>query len=662
MTLTPPDTDFPTTTFVTAFIPVYDPNQEFGNRTRAWRYQQFKVLAESGIPLCVYVNAAELEAMTVFVATYPHVRVMPPRELTETWPYQISQTVDGLQLPKKAHRVKDSAAYMQLMLAKTEWLADAARQNPWGTSQFAWIDFNIAYIFKDPTACVAHLRRIAYAPMRRLPPPQAEDGTSCTIWLSGCGPYRTPLPAKVIAADTESSERQEWLNEAYWRFCGGLVVGDAASVGAFNDLCREQYHVFLNTYKLMLWEVNYWAWLETMAKDRWTVKRYVADHDDTMCVNFPIDDWCASPPKRLLDTAGAAAVTYPYPKLGNPDFVPSSAAYLYQPTTDTHWLMTRYVNYTQDERGYYHIRHPRGWLCTRNVLSRLDAVTRMPLDYHEVADPEDVPRNPATNAYLGVEDIRLFLGAGGEVRYIGTTFEFANTNCLRMIEGVVDTDTYALVQNRVVDAPEWTACEKNWTPVMGGGSGRTPVMGGCSWVYKWGPTMQVGRIARSDAATVDSAAIAPEGGYRLEIVQTHDLATTPLFSKLRGSTVFYPVSDTECLGVLHYSHEGSPRKYYHVLMMLDRATLRPRRYSDPFYFDREGIEFCIGFAYRLLPAAQEGGAAATKEPRERMVYDFWISRMDRDPMLITVPIDTLPLGTLIDENHNVSAYIILQQH
>jgi len=633
MTLTPPDTDFPTTTFVTAFIQVYEPNKEFGNRTHAWRYQQFKVLAESGIPLCVYVNATELATITSFATAYPNVRVMPPRELTETWAYQTCQTVDELHMPEEAHPTKDNFAYMQLMLAKTEWLADAARQNPWGTSQFAWIDFSIAYIFKDPAACMAQLRRIAHAPVRRPPP------ASCTIWLPGCGPYGNPIPAEVIA-DTESSEMQKMLGNPYWRFCGGLVVGDAASVVTFNDLCRERYPVFLNTYKLMLWEVNYWAWLETMAKYRWTVKRYVADHNDEMILRFPFDEWCASPPKRLLDADGVAAVTYPYPNLDNPDFVPSSAAYLYQPTTDTHWLMTRYVNYTQDDWGYYHIRHPRGWLCTRNVLSRLDAVTRMPLDYHEVADPEDVPRNPAietaTNVYLGVEDIRLFLGAGGEVRYIGTTFEFANTNCLRMIEGVVDTDAYALVQNRVVDAPEWTACEKNWTPVIGGCSGRTPVIGGCSgrtpvmggvtWVYKWGPTMQVGRIERSDAATVD----------RLEIVQTHDLATTPLFSKLRGSTVFYPVSDTECLGVLHYSHEGLPRKYYHVLMMLDRATLRPRRYSDPFYFDREGIEFCIGFAYR------------TEATGEEVVYDFWISRLDRDPMRITVPIDAVPLVGTVD--------------
>jgi hypothetical protein len=106
----------------------------------------------------------------------------------------------------------------------------------------------------------------------------------------------------------------------------------------------------------------------------------------------------------------------------------------------------------------------------------------------------------------------------------------------------------------------------------------------------------------------------PDGTKQLQIIKSHDIQE-PWFHKVRGSTTFTK-TDEGLLGVVHFSDEGSPRHYYHVVILLDPVTLKPIRYSKPFYFQKIGVEFCIGFT------VIEGE------------YVFWLSRMDRDPLMI----------------------------
>jgi hypothetical protein len=96
------------------------------------------------------------------------------------------------------------------------------------------------------------------------------------------------------------------------------------------------------------------------------------------------------------------------------------------------------------------------------------------------------------------------------------------------------------------------------------------------------------------------------------------------FEKIRGSSIFYEV-EQGYLGVVHFCEEGAPRHYYNHLMLLNKETLVPEKYSHPFYFNNVSIEFCIGFAI--------------KDGR----YNFWISQMDGTPALISVDIASIPL-------------------
>ena len=86
------------------------------------------------------------------------------------------------------------------------------------------------------------------------------------------------------------------------------------------------------------------------------------------------------------------------------------------------------------------------------------------------------------------------------------------------------------------------------------------------------------------------------------------------------------------LGLAHFSEEHTPRHYYHTLILLDKSTLKPVRYSRVFYFESLSIEFCVGM--RVKSASES--------------YVFWISRFDRDPIMIEVKKDALLFTNTVD--------------
>jgi hypothetical protein len=99
---------------------------------------------------------------------------------------------------------------------------------------------------------------------------------------------------------------------------------------------------------------------------------------------------------------------------------------------------------------------------------------------------------------------------------------------------------------------------------------------------------------------------------------------TPLFSNIRGST---PLIECEegVIGVVHFSYEGGPRNYFHMLVLLEKNTLMPLKYSEFFVFNNMSVEFCIGFTIRDNK------------------YLFLISNFDRDPELVIVDRSEIPL-------------------
>jgi hypothetical protein len=73
-------------------------------------------------------------------------------------------------------------------------------------------------------------------------------------------------------------------NNVVWRFCGGFLIGDKKSLIHFYIMSNDYFLRFLNQTRKIVWEVNYWAWLENLGliSPTW----YLANHNDTI-VNIP---------------------------------------------------------------------------------------------------------------------------------------------------------------------------------------------------------------------------------------------------------------------------------------------------------------------------------------------------------------------------------------
>jgi hypothetical protein len=224
------------------------------------------------------------------------------------------------------------------------------------------------------------------------------------------------------------------------------------------------------------------------------------------------------------------------------------------------------------------------------------------------------------------------------VKYIATTMGYNMDGKSRMIIGHYDIEQGRIDDGYIIYSPEETWCEKNWIPIIHHGKEM--------FIYKWNP-IQIGSIVEEEIESIDvinkdddrnenGDAIGGEEEYikktnirwRLQIdMQIEN--KIPMASKIRGSSIFQ-WTDEGWMGVVHYSEEHNPRQYFHMLVVLDGETLAPVKWTHPFCFEKLGIEFCIGFRVCNRQSVED-----LRNDSEKY-YIFWISRHDRDPIMIRI--------------------------
>lgn len=583
-------------TFVTMYMNIY-PKGSMGKRDMVWRFEQFAKIAETGIQLCVYVDESSVELLDQFITLYPNVRRMRVyKNVADTWvnsmwrPYgNMHANAPHQGLPNQRNTSKDTYEYIALMHTKMECMTHAMKHNPWSSTHFSWVDFNIAHIFQNTPACQAQLRALSSNTWKSARP---------FLAIPGCWPaLPVPMDAATMKAIT---------NTIHWRFCGGFFLGDMQSVAKFCTLYHRYLPDFFAEYNRMTWEVNFWAWLEHKVAD-WTPDWYAADHNDSM-LNVPLEWW-----SMCLADDVSSYTSHPHvcPDLGN-DFHPMSASVV--PCTNNHndddhedgyWVNTRYVNYQMTENGSYVFHHPDRKIVTRNMCSRLNA-DMVPQEFFEMANPDDLTSRQC--AIEGVEDVRLYPNdaTNTDIYYMGSTVNYAAEGRTRIVRGIYNVGARRLTHNELLEPPTDTVCEKNWTPLSFPNSQL-----GNNIVYEWS-RVTVGHVGA--------------GGKLVPTVSTK-ATTSPWLSKFRGSTYFRAsrAHPDHLIGLVHFSEHEFPRNYYHVLMLLDKKTLRPWKHSRPFSFcHRTCIEFCIGMI-------ETGGK-----------YHFWISQHDRDPLRVSVSVEDIP--------------------
>lgn len=567
-------------TFVTSFFHIYD--QEYDtNKTVEWRVERFREIASSGIKICLYVSAEQIHLIP---REYTNVHIIEsPKLFVEA----ICEKMD-LQLPQQRSILKDTAKYMYVINSKTDLMTDAIQRNAWESTHFAWIDFNISHVFLDKERTLRFLKDLD----------QYELPKTCML-VPGCWSKYDNIN---IGHVTEC---------IFWRFCGGFFLGDKASILRFGTLYTTKFPEFIETTRRLVWEVNFWAWLEVNSD--WKPQWYSADHNDTILTNLP----CATIAQILKPDCEEINYDYPYIAL----FHPGSASYL--KFQGEHLLNTRYVNYWYYESGSYLFYDGRNIIQNKNILSLMvdNNGILMPMGYQEMRD--DTIELPKYNMYSrGIEDIRLY-EHNGRVRFIATSVGYHTTGGNRMVIGNYDYKTLSYSDAQVIESPSDAYCEKNWVPI--------PSSDGAErFIYKWNagvatpctPPATKGNLPPyiPVIVTVKNGQCSLSTPLDSEDLVAKPVLMTPVWvaaHALKGSSAFVEYNG-ELIGVTHFSEDAMPRRYFHMLIVLDKTTYAPIRYSKPFVFEKVGIEFCIGF-----------DAYDDK-------YRFWISRFDRDPVLFEV--------------------------
>jgi hypothetical protein len=561
--------------------------------------------------MCVFVDNANHAAVQEMATPYTNVAIMEKRVSLDTLSIQpiinAKREIQGdngsLSTPLPANRnlEKDTLEYVLYTHSRFEWMEETVRQNPFHTSHFAWMDFNSAVDFDEHA--MHTMRQLMFYPF-----PKEKK----VMYVPGCWPVY----------DKEKESFAPLHQSIYWRFCGSFLLADAQGIAEFAELHRTHLPEYVETFGLLTWEVNFWAWMEY--KGVWKPVWYKGDHNARLVHllgNVSADNYAC----RLLSspTAEKRELTSVYPEI--PPYLPGSAAYLRFAGKD--YLNTRFVNYWMYPNGYYLFHGADNIIGNRNFLSELRGDDGVPATFEEMGSagrlfekgetkllPEwTQSRKPISE---GLEDIRLFAPVTTDARanpkFIATNVNYSPVaGSSRMVVGTYNLESHEFEDCAWITPPDPNSwCEKNWVPVCYEGAEH--------FIYKWSP-LEIGRVNESTK--------------QLEIVQSYAETTkTWVFSKLRGSTVFTEYNEEYWVGLTHFSEDHAPRHYFHVLVLLERETLRPVRYSRVFYFEGLGVEFCIGMRMLRDANAEKGDC-----------YQFWVSRFDRDPLCVTVSAEDLLL-------------------
>ncbi len=550
-------------TFVTSLIHIYD--QDYDTiKTINWRIERFREIADTGIHIYLYISN---EFINLVPREYSNVRIMAPLKPI------CDEENPTILLPQQRNIKKDTAKYMYVVNSKTDLMTDAIQRNEWKSTHFAWIDFNISHVFSQKEQTLRFLRELD---TYNLP-------EKCML-VPGCWTKYNNINVGHVT---------ECVN---WRFCGGFFIGDKDSILHFGELYTVMLSKFIEEYKRLVWEVNFWAWLEVNSD--WNPQWYLADHNDSIITNLPCATIATVLKPHSIETQ------YDYPTF--PLFYPSSASYL--KFGGEHLLNTRYVNYWYYENGTYLFKDELNIIRNKNVFSRLveENGVLMPLDYHTMND--ETIHLPSYDMYSrGIEDVRLY-EHNGRVRFIATTVGYHTTGGNRMLIGNYDYKTMSYSDVQLIGSPTNSYCEKNWVPIPSSD-------GEERFIYKWNPYTII---------TVNKGSVV---NYNLN---KNDMILPVFFNRMKGSSAFIEHKG-ELIGVTHFSEDAMPRRYFHMLVVLDKNTYVPIRYSKPFVFEKVGIEFCIGF-----------DATGDK-------YRFWISRFDRDPILLEVDMHIISFVNVYDD-------------
>jgi glycosyltransferase involved in cell wall biosynthesis len=230
----------------------------------------------------------------------------------------------------------------------------------------------------------------------------------------------------------------------------------------------------------------------------------------------------------------------------------------------------RFVNYYINPEGHYTIHN-----ADKHTIETINVLTPNQIVIYDKQYDEN-------NRYKGIEDIRLF-SHRDKLLFIGNR---AFNDTIKIEFGEINGKSCFLKYE------QQQPIEKNWVLFE-------DVDMELKCIYSWSPLI-VGNI-RDDGA----------------FVKTHTIQTPASFRNLRGSTNGVYIGD-EVWFICHSVSDEDRRYYYHMMVAIDFANYRVKRYSPLFTFEKERVEYTLGFVVQ----------------NENLLIGY--STMDRETKFITV--------------------------
>ena len=235
----------------------------------------------------------------------------------------------------------------------------------------------------------------------------------------------------------------------------------------------------------------------------------------------------------------------------------------------------RYVNYYITENGSY-------INCEKNIITG-NKFVELDEDF-KVVNVKCFDIDFDGRQYIGTEDVKIFNDVeSDDILFIGTGLH--KNHFLGVVNGKYDISIPSNNKLTPIEINQKfckSDCEKNWVYVDYNNSTHI--------IYKWHP-LQICKLN--------------EDSKNIEIVK--NIETPRIFSHARGSSCGFKYikqmtntngnisivyEENEIWFVVHVVAYENPRNYYHMIAVFDE-NMQLLRYSAPFKFEGEPIEYCL---------------------------------------------------------------------
>jgi hypothetical protein len=246
----------PHVVFVTAFLDLAEDRSK--DKSAETCFHHFNSLVKTGVNIHLYLSPC-YQQLYETICKSPSNVLVDYIELSQLETYREIQDLD-VRLPETRTPHHDTRAFLTLMNAKVELVVRAMAIEPGFSAaskatHFAWIDFSIFHVVKQPRETSEYLAMLGKTRLR-------ED---CML-IPGCWGH-------------PGTNGSSLFTQVNWRFCGGFFLGSVGRMLELHRLYRTHWRSIVERRGLT-WEVNMLALFEQSYG--WIPTWFHGDHNDSM--------------------------------------------------------------------------------------------------------------------------------------------------------------------------------------------------------------------------------------------------------------------------------------------------------------------------------------------------------------------------------------------